>query len=376
MMNPVKFFRFRAAALAALLVSAAAALHAQVPAAKGVTGTSPVKARIWVIPEKAVDDPSSAKAAFQDVTLVGYDKTAVYLAPDKGSTLQKRMPLNRITACDFEVEYDRVPIMKALSRNDWGKAIGPMTTTFRPCFPYLNIPENNVAEEVMLLGTTMFKAARKTARTAKTDEEKALVRKQYEAAALIFQTCSKATWSSIGPLGSLKGCRCLLSLGDESLKTVTRRVAAMDEPTPGDETYGHYWLLNAEIAMMNNNITNAMDAAVKSVCFENKDVETFPDSLLITAKCNELLGNPYRARDIYFEVAKLFPRTDWAADALASLEALMASKATAEAEETSTESSFFGLDEDMNALAEALVKERKTSKPEPEDPDETEEQEK
>lgn len=363
-------YTFPFAGLFAAFSLCAFTLSAQIPAApKGVTGTTPLKARIWVIPEKAVDDPGSAKASFQDVTLVGYDKSAVYLAPEKGSVLQKRMPLNRITACDFEVEYDRPAIMRALSRNEWAKAIGPMTATFRPCFPYLNIPENNAAEEVLLLGTTMFKAARKTARTAKTDEEKAVARKQFEAASVIFQTCSKATWSSIGQMGALKGYRCQLALGGDFLKTATRRLSLMDEPTPGDETYGYYWLLKAEIAMKANNITNAMDAAVKSVCFENKDVETFPDSLLITARCNELLGDPYRARDIYFEVAKLFPRTDWADDALASLEAIMLAKSTEKPEESTTESSFFGLDEDMNALAEALIKERKTSRPESVIPD-------
>ena len=148
----------------------------------------------------------------------------------------------------------------------------------------------------------------------------------------------------------------------EKAKTATRRIEEMEEPTPGDDSYGHYWLLKGEIAHLGGDVTNAMDAAVKSLCFENKDVETFPDALMLSADCYEQLGNFYRARDVYFEVAKLFPGTDWAEDAITRLEAVMASGKTSKKEASTAESTFFGLEEDMNALAEALIKERKTPK--------------
>ena len=139
----------------------------------------------------------------------------------------------------------------------------------------------------------------------------------------------------------------------------------MEEPTPGDDSYGHYWLLKGELADIAGDVTNAMDAAVKSLCFENKDVETFPDALMLSASCYERLDNAYRARDVYFEVAKLFPGTDWAEDALVRLEAILGSGKTAKKEAATAESTFFGLEEDMNALAEALVKERKEAKRKP-----------
>ena len=50
------------------------------------------------------------------------------------------------------------------------------------------------------------------------------------------------------------------------------------------------------------------------------------------------------------------------ADALVRLEAILASGKTQKKEAATAESTFFGLEEDMNALAEALVKERKTAK--------------
>ena len=83
---------------------------------------------------------------------------------------------------------------------------------------------------------------------------------------------------------------------------------------------------------------------------------------MLSADCYEQLGNFYRARDVYFEVAKLFPGTDWAEDAITRLEAVMASGKTSKKEASTAESTFFGLEEDMNALAEALIKERKTPK--------------
>ena len=84
-----------------------------------------------------------------------------------------------------------------------------------------------------------------------------------------------------------------LAIDAEKAKVAKRRIDDMEEPTPGDDSYGHYWLLKGEIAHLGGDITNAMDAAVKSLCFENKDVETFPDALMLSADCYERLGNFY-----------------------------------------------------------------------------------
>jgi len=85
-------------------------------------------------------------------------------------------------------------------------------------------------------------------------------------------------------------------------------------------------------------------------------VETFPDALLLSARCDEELLEPYRARDIYYEVAKLFPRTDWAAVAVERLHGLMNQGLTREKEKSPIENVFFKTGDDINKLVEALFK--------------------
>ena len=324
----------------------------------------PLKARLWCVPADAPDF-TSAKRKAVDVTILGRDRANLLLAPDAEAGHSGRIALNTIAAVDFALEYDRFEVTRAMAKNDWPKAIRILSGVYTPTYPYLDLPENNAIEGAMDLATTMMKFARRTKRNAKTAEEKAQAAKQYEAAYNVFQYCAKAEWSSYGALGMLKGCRCLLAIDTEKAKVARRRVEDMEEPTPGDDAYGHYWLLKGELADIAGDVTNAMDSAVKSLCFENKDVETFPDALMLSASCYERLDNPYRARDVYFEVAKLFPGTDWGEDALVRLEAILASGKTAKKEAATAESTFFGLEEDMNALAEALVKERKEAKRKP-----------
>ena len=326
-----------------------------------VTQSQPIKVRLWCVPPDA-PDPATAKRKAVDGTLVGRDRTHLILAADAEGNTGGRIPAATVAAVDFALDYDRFEVTRAMSKNDWPKAIRILSGAYSPTYIYLDLPENNAIEGAMDLATTMMKFARRTKRNAKTDAERALAVQQYEAAYKVFQACSKAEWSSYGAVGMLKGCRCMLAIDAEKAKTATRRIEEMEEPTPGDDSYGHYWLLKGEIAHLGGDVTNAMDAAVKSLCFENKDVETFPDALMLSADCYEQLGNFYRARDVYFEVAKLFPGTDWAEDAITRLEAVMASGKTSKKEASTAESTFFGLEEDMNALAEALIKERKTPK--------------
>ncbi len=343
------------------LLSVISVVAAPVATTGKVTQSQPIKVRLWCIPPDA-PDPATAKRKAVDGTLVGRDRTHLILAPDADGNTGGRIPAATVAAVDFALDYDRFEVTRAMAKNDWPKAIKILTGAYSPTYIYLDLPENNAIEGAMDLATTMMKFARRTKRNAKTDAERALAVQQYEAAYKVFQACSKAEWSSYGAVGMLKGCRCLLAIDAEKAKTAKRRIDDMEEPTPGDDSYGHYWLLKGEIAHLGGDITNAMDAAVKSLCFENKDVETFPDALMLSADCYERLGNFYRARDVYFEVAKLFPETDWAEDALTRLEAVMASGKTSKKEAATAESTFFGLEEDMNALAEALIKERRTPK--------------
>lgn len=333
------------------------------PPARGVVKThQPVKARVWYLPPD-VPDPAGAKWKFYDVTIVGRDRVDLVFAADATGTLPPRLPLASVVGVDFAIEYDRYEVMQAMTKNNWALAITLLNKAYAPYAPYLDLPNNNALDGTMQLGAAMFKFARKSHRTAKDEKAKDLARRQFKAAHDVFDSCSEAQWSPSGAVGAIKACRCLVLASIGKLESVERRVAEMEVPMVGDEAYGHYWLLRAEIAERKGETAAAMDAVVKSVAFQNKDVETFPDALLLSADCYWKLGNAYRARDVYFEIAKLFPKTDWAEDAADRLAKVMASGKTRAEERKSTENIFFGLTEDMNELADEYLEAREAAKP-------------
>ena len=173
----------------------------------------------------------------------------------------------------------------------------------------------------------------------------------------VFVECAKVTWSSIAVQSQLKGCRCLLSMGKP--KTCNYYLEQVGEPMPGDAAYGLFWLVQGESKAAAGDFTKALDAAVRSVTFENKDIETFPDALMLSSRCYEELREWYRARDVYFEVVSIFPRTDWADDAMARLQFVLDEGLTEEKETSPIENVFFGLDEDINELARELLAKRR-----------------
>lgn len=325
-----------------LLAQAPRTTAAAAPAAV-FRNTGPVKLRIWV-------DKVS-----REVTLLGRADNSLQLSSSQEGVPGARMDRAQIERAEFELDYDRYEVAKAAHRSDWSTVIRIMQPALQKMLPYLDLPENNAAEPAMELGTYMLRAASRTDRTATNDVARALARKQYEAAYEIFKACARVEWSSVGQLGVLKGCRCLLAM--DKPKTARFHIDQMTEPAPGDDAYGHYFLIRAELAVRESRYRDAMDAAVKSICFENKEVETFPDALLMSARCYEELLEPYRARDVYYEVAKLFPRSDWAAVAVDRLRVIAASGKTAAKETSTIENVFFKTADDMNALVEALFKE-------------------
>ncbi|MEI6210162.1 MAG: hypothetical protein WCR06_00920 [bacterium] len=313
------------------------------PSTKTVLPTPPLTVRIWRDKESL------------EVSLVGRNEDEVAVAGGVPNAPGNRIEYARIQRAQFEIEYDRYEVAKAVRANDWATAVRLLLPAVKPMLPYLAIPENNAAELAMDVGTYMMRAAARTARTAGEDQAKRdLAQKQYEAAYDILKDCARAQWSSVGQVGVLKGCRCLLAMG--KVKTAQFHVNQMTEPMPGDAALGHYWLIRAELEWRAVRYREAMDAVLKSVCFENKDAETFPDALLLSARCYEELLEPYRARDVYYEVAKIFPRTDWSAVALERLKVIMEKNLTREKEKSAIENVFFKTADDMNKLADQLLK--------------------
>ena len=82
-----------------------------------------------------------------------------------------------------------------------------------------------------------------------------------------------------------------------------------------DADAGRAWLLRGAEAFRAGHAREALDAAVISVGLADKDLASFPDALLLSARGYEAVAEVDRARDVYGEVATLFLRTGWAATA-------------------------------------------------------------
>lgn len=352
----IRFAAFLLVAACAVAPSSLAQQAKKAAAKAGPHATAPVKARVY----------SDGK----DKTMVftGIGDGFVMVGTDGSAAPPAKLEFEKIERVDFLFELDRFALARAVRKSDWATAIRLLGKALNPALPYLAIPENNAAEDALDLGTYMIRSAEKTSRAATTDEQRATAKKRYEAAIEVFKQVAKADWCSAGQLGVLKGCRCQLAIGKP--KTARYYVDQMEEPQPGDAAYGHYWLVRGEIDAVNGDFRSAMDAAVKSICFESKDVETFPDALMLSARCYEELFEPHRARDVYYEVAKLFPNTDWAAAARDHLRAIMAEGKTRDKETEPIENVFFAFNEDMNELADALLAESEPSEDDAGEPEE------
>lgn len=316
------------------------------PTMQGMKATAPLKARLWLADRKDMD-----------TLLVGVATGKVaYAEVDAPAAIKGVIEMESVQRAYFELEMDYGELAQAERKRDWVGVYRILNSGLTPTMAYLALPDNNAVEPVMQLAGCMMRIAARSERSATTDEEKERVAKQYEAAYGVLQQLAKAEWSPLGSISVIKGAQCLLKMNKP--KTAQFYLDEMTEPMPGDAAYGYYWLTQGLLAAQRGETRPAMDAAVLSVDFENKDIETFPDALMLSARCYEELQEWHRARDVYFEVTSLFPNTDWADDAAARLDAVLTGGKTKDKEETLIENVFFGVSEDINELSRKLLEDR------------------
>lgn len=287
------------------------------------------------------------------VTLVDCVEDKLYfIMGDSPVGNRLELECGKVESTFFELKYDYAALNTALATRNWAAAARALTPTLTPTLPFLNLRDNNAVEKVLDLGNYMYSAAEATADAARTEEEEAQAREQFKAAFRVYNAAGKAEWSSVGMVGRIKSYRCLVAL--DKAKTARALLEKLPTPMPGDRAYGLYWLLMGFLDFADGHHRAAMQDAVNSLCFENKDVDTFPDALLLSAQCYEELQEWHRARDVYYEVARLFPNTDWQDGAVRRLHFIMDRGLTKKKEEALVESVFFGVQEDMNKKVEEL----------------------
>ena len=312
----------------------------------------PVKARLWTDDDKIL----------ATVLLGRADGEVVYAKPDSPGKLEGVLPLAKIQRAAFEVAPDYDALVKARRNRDDPAVCRVLAAAYAPTYPFLDLPGNNAVEPVATLASTMMQVAAKTRRTADTDEARARAGRQYESAGEVLSSLAEArNWSPEGQLAVIKFCECLLARG--KVKTAAFHLDEFPEPMPGDAAYGHYWLARGLLAEERGDTREALRAAILSVDFDNKNGESFPAALMLSARSYEELEEWHRARDIYFEVAQLFQNTDWGDDACARLRFILDSGKTAGREsDQAIENAFFGVTEDIDKLARDFLNQKDSPK--------------
>lgn len=313
---------------------------------------APVKASLLVQPA----DKGVAPIHYE-VTFLGRQENMILMQGIQPGAIAIQIDKAQIIRCEFELEYDRLAAATACQNSDWASAVRIMTPVIRSAVPYLDIPDNNGFDVSMDLAMYMVNSAAREMRVAADSNTVARANRQYEAAYSIFKNAGRAEWTPYGHVALLKGCRALIKQG--KIEQAIADYETVDEPDTEDVSYGNYWLVRGEIHYSKGKLREALEAACKSVVLANKDVETFPDALMLSAVCYQKLGRYHRARDIYYEVAVIFTGTDWSTDALTELTKIMAAKQTVEKEKAPLENVFFNVTEDINKLAEELINKKK-----------------
>jgi tetratricopeptide (TPR) repeat protein len=312
---------------------------------------------------------ASAPAGCVAVLTVDGKEMELQLVRHTGDQLYFRVPnapagalsairFDTVQAAEFKGEVDAYSVFEATRARRWKDAADLILARITPCLPFLDLPKNNAAAAASEAGLYLYRAAgaARAADGALTPAAKAL----YEQSTQVFGMVAEAEWYNGRDQAKLRAALCQTASG--RLDEADKWLKSARLPDPGDGDYGLHAFAQAALLLAGGKTLEACNAAARSTAFENKDPQVFPDALLLEAHCYEELMDYYRARDIYFEVARLFGATEWGEQALARLTFIMDNKLTEEKEKTNIAKVFFGSEEDMNVVVTDFLKTKKTEK--------------
>ncbi len=283
----------------------------------------------------------------REIYLLGRSGTDVlYRMPNSPPGVSAALKPETVQRAEFDFRVEENAAYAFARRREWRQAAQQILAAVQPALPFLDLPENNAAPWAMQAGLYLRKAAQSAARG--DERARAEAPRLFAQAHAVLRAAGAATWHYQSEVAQIRAILCLLDLGrtDDAAK----ELALLREPDKGDASFGVYWLARGELEFARGKFVEAMDAATRSLIYENKDVETFPDALILSARCYEELNEMHRTRDIYYEVARLFRGTDWGDNARRRLRRIMKDGLAAEAEETDIAAVFFGSAEDMDAI--------------------------
>ena len=304
--------------------------------------------------------------SLREVVLLGMARDQVSYRPkDVARGVQASMPVGDIREARFEIEYDTGAVFDAAREQRFGRAAALILSAVAPALPYLSLPENNAVRPAFEAASYLVRAARQLEAEG-GDENREAVQRRYTQALGVFDAAAKADWLFEGEIAALRAAECLVFLG--RLLEAETRLNQARKPVEDDGAYGVYQLVRARLHFAYGEWRDAADALVRVVVFDNKNADVFADALLLYGICHEEMFLVHRARDIYYEVARLFTGTEWGDEAMARLAFLMDNDLTAQKEEARIARVFFGIEEDMDEKARSLLEKHRAMNDQPDRP--------
>jgi hypothetical protein len=267
---------------------------------------------------------------------------------------KKYIPIKTIKSAFFETGYYAYDIQVLEYQKKYSEAAEKIVNQISPAIKYINIPNNNIVDPLVDAAFLYIKAAETFSDKNSPEYNKSKAYKTYLKAYKVFKMITKAKWFEGLRSTKINIIYCILRM--EKYDLVEKKMKEVkDIPEPEDSDYGTYWLIDAAIKFHKGMKEEALDSAVKSAVFDCKNIYTFPKALLLSAFCYEDILNNYRARDIYFETARLFFETPEGKIAFKSIQFIREKKLTEEPEAAGLEKVFFNSIEDVNKKVDEYI---------------------
>jgi hypothetical protein len=293
-----------------------------------------------------------AKAPQRVVLLGRKDGKVVYRFADSAQMVSS-VATAEVTSVRLNLAIDKAAVAKAQRRGDWATAGTILGRALVPALPFLDLKDNNALSSVLRAGTCFLLAAEQKTGCRFDAEARVVAEQEYLYAYAMFKSAMSAEWSARADAARMLAAISLVGL--RRTPEAAELLSGLSEPEVADEDCGLYRLASAEVLNAQGNTAAALEAAVSGLAFADKDIDTFPISLMLSAYCYAKLGDPYRARDVYYEVARLFAGTHWEVAARAALRQIVDTGLTKIPEAVAAKAAFFGTDEDVNAKVAALL---------------------
>ncbi len=308
----------------------------------------------------------------KETSIVGWNKEKILCSENAKGVPYK---FSEIEAAYIVLgNYEEFQVQRLENQKKWKEAYTKILEAFQDFLPYVELNDNNVVKPLFRAGRDVMESAKSEAAKSSGDKLSEAAIAEYKKAQGIFDNIARAQWWPESKLAQVKAILCILAVG--KLEEAAEKFEAIPEPEIGDVSYGAFWMVKGKILYDLKKKPEALDAAIKSIVYADKDIDSFPDALLITAQCYEDNLDYHRARDTYLQVASLFQKTDWGDNAFKRLSFIMEKGLAKKKEDVDIEKVFFDSEEDMDALATKFIKETLGGQKEKTEPRKTDKKEK